>query len=162
MELVAPVPSVALALSGCACQLMKHQEAAAQKAFARSSQFPSLAPSITSVLGKHPPLPPPPTSPPLELGFPVALAALDWRAWMQHKQAIYLCDDPGKVVPEKVTPLNLRDAALAAATAPSLTSPFFSLTALSSDQLCSSFPLSLPSQISPESREYMPTLRPRA
>ena len=161
-EPVAPVPRDAKAL-GRACQQAKRLELSAQKAFARSSQSPSLAPSIASVLGKCPPSPPPPLSSPLALGSPVALTALNWRAWMQHKRALYLRDNPGKVVPEKVTPLDLHDAALAAAAAPplgALGSPFSPLSSLTSNRLRSPSPLSLPSQMSPESEERTPTLHP--
>ena len=115
-SLVAPVPSVALALSTRACQLMKQWELQAQKQFNRSSWLPSPAPSIASVLRRRSPSPPPPLSPLPELGSPVVEAALDWHAWMQHKQATYLRNNPGKSAPEKVTPLDLRDVASAAAT----------------------------------------------
>ena len=158
-EPVAPVPLDAKAL-GRARQQVKWLELHTQKAYARSSRLPSLAPSITSVLGKRPPSPPPPTSPPPALGSPVALAALDWRAWMQHKRAVYLRDNQGKV-----TPLDLHDAASAAATVlPSprpLGSPFPPLSSLTSDRLRSPSPLSLPSRMSPESEERTPTLQPR-
>ena len=154
--LVAPVPSVALALSARARQLMRMRESKAQKQFDQSSQLPSPAPSIASVLGKHSPSPPPPLSPPPELGSPVAEAALDWRAWMQHKRATYLRNNPGRVAPEKVTPLDLRNAASAAAAASPL-SPLFHLTY--STGLRSPSPLSLPSRMSPESKEHTPTLR---
>ena len=128
----------------------------AQQAYDRSSQSPSLAPSIASVLGKHSPSPPPPVSPPPLLGSPVADAALDWHAWMQHKRATYLRNNPGKSAPEKVTPLDLRDAASAAAMASPL-SPLSHLT--HSTGLHSPSPLSLPSRMSPESEERTPTLR---
>ena len=153
--LVAPIPSVALALSGHAHQLAKRLEKRAQMDFDWSSQLPSLAPSIASILGKRSPSPPPPVSPPPLLGSPVIEAALDWRTWMQHKQATYLRNNPGKSAPEKVTPLDLHDAALAAAAASPL-SPLSHLT--HSTGLRSPSPLSLPSRMSPESEEYTPTL----
>ena len=162
VEPVAPSPLDAKAL-GRARQQAKWLELAAQKAYGRSSRSPSPVPSIASVLGKRPPSPPPPSSPPPALGSPVALAALDWRTWMQYKRAVYLRDNPGKVAPEKVTPLDLRDVASAAAAAPplgALRSPFSPLSALTSDRLCSPSPLSLPSRMSPESKEHTPTLRP--
>ena len=163
-EPVAPVPLDAKALGHTRLQA-KQLELHAQKAFNRSSRSPSLAPSIASILGKRPPSPPPPTSPPLALGSPVALAALDWHAWMQHKWAVYLRDNPGKVAPEKVTPLDLCDAASAAAAVlPSpepLGSPFSPLSSLTSDRLRSPSPLSLPLWMSPESEECTPTLQPR-
>ena len=96
------------------------------------------------------------------LGSPVSTAALDWRAWMQHKQALYHQNNPGKSVLVTVTLLDLRDTALTAAAVPPLLSPFSSLPSLSSDQLRLPSPLSLPSsQMSPESKERTPTLRPR-
>ena len=154
--LVAPVPTVALALSAHVHALLQQQEIKAQKQFKQASQSPSLAPSIASVLGKRSPSPPPPLSPPPELGSPVVNAALDWHAWMQHKRATYLQNNPGKVTPEKVTPLDLCDAASAAATVSPL-SPLSHLT--HSSGLHSPSPLSLPSQMSPESKEHTPTLR---
>ena len=154
--LVAPVPSAALALSACTRQLMKRREAQARKDFNRASRSPLPAPSIASILGKRSPSPLPPLSPPPELGSPVVEAALDWRAWMQHKRATYLRNNPGKVAPEKVTPLDLHDAASAAAVASPL-SPLSHLT--HSTGLRSPSPLSLPSRMSPESEECTPTLR---
>ena len=146
--------------SFCTHKLLRAQEKMAAQ-LARCQPSPS--PSISSVLGKHsPPSPPPPTSPPLALGSPVSEAALDWRAWMQYKRTLYHQNNPGKSVLVTVTPLDLRDAASAAAMAPSLASPFSPLTALSSNRLRSPSPLSLPSsQISLESKERTPTLRPR-
>ena len=147
----------ALALSDCACKLLRaHEKMAAQR-----ERSPSPVPSIASVLGKRPPSPPPPISPPPELGSPVTEAALDWRTWMQHKRALYHRNNPGKSVPVMVTPLDLRDAASAAATAPHLASPFSPLTSLTFDRLRSPSPLSLPSRMSPESEEHTPTLLPR-
>ena len=163
-ELVAPVPIDTKAL-GRARQKAKWLELAAQKDFGWFSRSPLPAPSIASVLGKRPPSPPPPTSPPPALGSPVALAALDWHAWMQHKWAAYLRDNPGKVAPVSVTPLDLRDAASAAAAVlPSsgpLRSPFSPLSSLASKRLRSPSPLSLPSRMSPELEERTPTLQPR-
>ena len=127
LALVAPIPSVALALSARARKLLRAREKMAQQEFNRSSRLPSPAPSIASVLGKRSPSPPPPVSPPPLLGSPVAEATLDWRAWMQHKRATYLRNNPGKSALEKVTPLDLRDTASAAATASPL-SPLSHLT----------------------------------
>ena len=167
-EPVAPVPLTLNAKRlGRTRQRAKQLELQAQKAFDWSSRSPSPAPSIASVLGKRPPSPPPPTSPPPALGSPVALAALDWRTWMQHKRAVYLRNNPGKVAPVSVTPLDLRAVASSAAAAapPSsgslLGSPFSPLSSLTSDRLCSPSPLSLPSRMSPESEERTPTLQPR-
>jgi hypothetical protein len=155
--LAAPTPSPAKDLSAMrARQLLKRREAQVRKDFDRASRSPSPAPSIASVLGKRSPSPPPPLSPPPELGSPVIEAALDWRAWMQHKRATYLRNNPGKSAPEKVTPLDLRDAASAAAAA----SPLSPRSHLSpSTGLRSPSPLSLPSRMSPESEERTPTLR---
>ena len=153
--LVAPIPSVALALSARARKLLRAQEKTAQWEFSRSSRSPSPAPSIASVLGKRSPSPPPPVSPPPLLGSPVAEATLDWHAWMQHKRATYLRNNPGKSAPEKVTPLDLRDAASAAAAASPL-SPLSHLTHSTGLRLPS--PLSLPSRFSLESEERTPTL----
>ena len=154
--LVAPIPSPAKDLSTmCTRQLLKRRELQAQKQFNRASRLPSPVPSIASVLRKHSPSPPPPLSPLPKLGSPVIEAALDWRAWMQHKWATYLQNNPGKSTPEKVTPLDLRDAALAAAVASPL-SPLSHLTP--STGLRSPSPLSLPSRMSPESEERTPTL----
>ena len=92
----------------------------------------------------------------------LVVAALDWCAWMQHKRATYLRDNLGKVAPEKVTPLDLHDAALAAAMAPplgALGSPFSPLFSLASNQLRSPSPLFLPSRMFPESEEHTPTLQ---
>ena len=124
--------------------------------YIRSSRSPLPVPSITSILRKRSPSPPPPVLPPPELGSPVIDAALDWRAWMQHKRATYLQNNPGKVAPEKVTPLDLHDVASAAAAASPL-SPLSHLT--HSTGLRSPSPLSLPSRMSPESEERTPTLR---
>ena len=158
-------PEPALDLSPRACKLLRAREKmAAQKARTASrSRSASPAPSITSVLGKHsPPSPPPPTSPPPALGSPVSEAALDWRAWMQHKRTLYHQNNLGRSVPVTVMPLDLRDTASAAAAVPPLLSPFSSLPSLSSDRLRSPSPLSLPSsRMSPESEERTPTLRPR-
>ena len=135
---------------------MQAWESKAQKQFERAlSWLPSPAPSITSVLGKRSPSPPPPLSPQPELGSPVVDAALDWRAWMQHKRATYLRNNLGKSTPEKVTPLDLRDVA-SAATAASPLSPLSHLT--HSTGLHSPSPLSLPSRMSLESEECTPTL----
>ena len=93
----------------------------------------------------------------------LVVAALDWCTWMQHKWAAYLRDNLGKVAPEKVTPLDLRDVASAAAAAPplgALGSPFSPLFSLASDRLRSPSPLSLPSWMSLESEERTPTLQP--
>ena len=159
-ELQAPV--AALALSNCACKLLRAREKmAAQHERSAARWSLSLAPSIASVLGKRPPSPPPPISPPPELGSPVSEAALDWRTWMQHKRALYHQNNPGKSVLVTVTPLDLRDMASAAAAAPRLASPFSPLTSLTSDQMRSPSPLSLPSRMSPESEERTPTLQPR-
>ena len=148
--LVAPVPSVALALSTHMRQLMQARESKAQKQFKRASlRSLAPAPSITSILGKCSPFPPPPLSPLPELGSPVVDAALDWHAWMQHKRATYLQNNPGKSAPEKVTPLDLYDAA-------SPLSPLSHLTHLTG--LRSPSPLSLPSRMSLESEERTPTL----
>ena len=128
-ELQAPV--AALALSTRARKLLWAREKMdAQRERSTSRRSPSPAPSIASVLGKCPPSPPPPISPPPELGSPVSEAALDWRAWMQHKRALYHQNNLGKSVPVTVTPLDLRDAASAAAAAPHLASPFSPLTSL--------------------------------
>ena len=154
--LVAPVPSVALALSARARKLLQAREKKAQQDFNRFSRSPSPAPSIASVLGKRSPSPPPPVSPLPLLGSPVAEAMLDWHTRMQHKRATYLRNNPGKSAPEKVTPLDLRDAA-SAATAASPLSPLSHLT--HSTGLRSPSPLSLPSRMSPESEERTPTLR---
>ena len=163
LALVAPIPSVALALSAHARKLLRAREKEAQRDFNRSSQSPSPVPSIASILGKRSPSPPPPVSPPPLLGSPVAEAMLDWRAWMQHKRATYLRNNPGKSTPEKVTPLDLRDTASAAAAASPL-SPLSHLT--HSTGLRSPSPLSLPSRMSLESEERTPTLsavgRPQA
>ena len=121
--LVAPVPLVALALSVRMRKLLQAREKEAQWDFDQSSQSPSPVPSITSILGKCSPSPPPPVSPPPVLGSPVVEAALDWHAWMQHKRATYLWNNLGKSAPEKVTPLDLRDVASAAAAVSPL-SPF--------------------------------------
>ena len=121
VEPMLQAPMAALALSAHARQVQWDQESiAAQLEWKAASWSLSLVPSIASVLGKHPPSPPPPSSPPPALGLPVALAALDWCTWMQHKQATYLHDNLGKVALVMVTPLDLYDAASAAATAPSL------------------------------------------
>ena len=160
-EPVAPVAT--LGLSFRVRKLLRSAEKMAAQRERTASRSASLAPSISSVLRKHsPPSPPPPTSPPPALGSPVSEAVLNWRAWMQHKRALYHQNNPGKSVLVTVTPLDLHDAASAAATAPPLTSPFSPLSALSSDQLHSPSPLSLPSsRMSPESEEHTPTLRPR-
>ena len=159
-ELQAPV--AALALSAHACKLLWAREKMdAQRERSALRRSPSPAPSIASVLGKRPPSPPPPISPPPELGSPVSVAALDWRAWMQHKRALYHQNNPGKSVLVMVTPLDLHDAASATAATPRLASPFSPLTSLTSDRLRSPSPLSLPSRMSPESEERTPTLLPR-
>ena len=151
-----PAPVVALTLSAHVHKLLQAREKMdAQMERWAASQSPSLAPLIASVLGKHPPLSTTPSLSPLPaLGSPIALAVLDWRTWMQYKQANYLHNNPGKSTPVMVTLLDLRDAASAATTA----SPFSPLSALSSNQLRSPSPLSLPSQMSPESKERTPTL----
>ena len=162
VEPMLQAPVVALALSSRTHKLLRAREKMdAQREQSTLRRSPSPAPLITSVLGKHPPSPPPPISPPPELGSPVTEAALDWRAWMQHKRALYHQNNPGKSVPVTVTPLDLRDAASAAAAAPRLASPFSPLTSLTSDRLRSPSPLSLPSWMSPESEERTPTLLPR-
>ena len=159
-EPIAPV--AALGLSFRAHKLLQSAEKMAAQHERATSWSASLAPSITSVLGKHsPPSPPPPTSPPPVLGSPVSEAALDWRAWMQHKRALYHQNNLGKSMPVTVTLLDLCDAASAAAAAPPLLSPFSPLSSLSSDRLRLPSPLSLPSsRMSPESKEHTPTLRP--
>ena len=159
VEPVLQAPVAALALSHRALKLLRSREKMAAQRERSASRSPSPAPSISSVLGKHsPPSPPPPTSPPPALGSPVSEAALDWRAWMQHKRALFHQNNPGKSVPVTVTPLDLRNAASAAAAAPRLASPFSPLTSLTSDRLRSPSPLSLPSRMSPESEERTPTL----
>ena len=156
-------PVATLGLSFCTRKLLQSTEKMAAQHECTALWSASLAPSISSVLGKHsPPSPPPPTSPPPVLGSPVSEAVLDWHAWIQHKRAHYHQNNPGKSMPVMVTLLDLYDMASAAAMVPPLASPFSPLLALSSDWLRSPSPLSLPSsQISPESKERMPTLRPR-
>ena len=153
-ELQAPV--AALALSNHARKLLQACEKMdAQHERSAAWWSPSPAPSIALVLGKHPPSPPPPISPPPELGSPVSVAMLDWRAWMQHKRALYHQNNLGKSVLVTVTPLDLRDAASAATTVSPL-SPLSHLT--HSTGLRSPSPLSLPPRMSPESEERTPTL----
>ena len=148
-------PNMALTFSAHVLQLLRAcDKMAAQMEWKAASWSPSLAPSISSVLGKRSPSLPIPTSPPPALGSPVAVALLDWHAWMQHKRAIYQWNNPGKSMPVTVTLLDLHDTASAAATA----SPFSPLSSLTSDWLRSPSPLSLPSWMSPESEEHTSTL----
>ena len=115
VEPMLQAPVAALTPSHHAHKLLQAREKMDAQCEWSASQSPSLAPSIALVLGKRPPSPPHPISPPLELGSPVSEAALDWHAWMQHKRALYHQNNPGKSVPVTVTPLDLRDAAVAAA-----------------------------------------------
>ena len=74
-------PTAAPGLSPRTCKLLRAQERMVAQREHAASRSTSLAPSISSVLGKHsPPSPPPPTSPPPVFGSPVSVAVLDWRA----------------------------------------------------------------------------------
>ena len=116
-------------------------ENAALIASAASTRAPSPSPSISSILGKHS-SPPPPTSPPPPVGSPIPHAPQDWRAWMEWKRTAYSSRNPGHPVPAVVTPLDLREAALAASPTPAFSPP--SLLSDPPPSLLSDPPPSLP------------------